>query len=56
MSEAFGGFTSRTVAEMLTLAAGAFSPPPGSWYASKSVQEKAKDAFDAINNKIAFAP
>lgn len=57
VSEAFGGATTMTVSQMLTHAAGqAWSGYGGllMWYGDvKSLQEKAKDAFDAINNNVA---
>ena len=52
---AFGGATSLTVSEMLSRAANASNPGGTSWYGQvKATQELAKNAFDAINNQVAF--
>jgi hypothetical protein len=57
VSSSFGGATSMTVSQMLTYAAGQSTSGGGTWYGNvKAVQEKAKDAFDAINNQVAFGP
>ncbi len=56
-SSAFGGATSLTVMQMLTYAASQSNAGGSVWYANvKSTQELAKDAFDAINNQVAFSP
>ena len=56
VSGAFGGTTSKTVSEMLTYAAGQSNDAGTTWYGqSKSTQQLAKDAFDAINNQVAFS-
>jgi hypothetical protein len=55
VSGAFGGATSLTVSQMLSYAASQSNVGGSSWYGQvKSVQELAKDAFDAINNEVAF--
>lgn len=42
---------------MLAYAASQSNVGGGTWYGNvKSVQECAKNAFDAINNQVAFAP
>ena len=57
VSGAFGGASSLTVSEMLAFAASQSNVGGSSWYAQvKTTQEKAKNAFDAINNQVAFAP
>jgi len=57
VSAAFGGATSMTVSQMLAYAASQSNSGGGSWYGQvKATQELAKDAFDAINNQVAFAP
>jgi hypothetical protein len=57
VSGAFGGATSLTVSQMLAYAASQSNPGGTSWYGNvKPTQELAKDAFDAINNQVAFAP
>jgi hypothetical protein len=58
VSAAFGGATSLTVSQMLAYAASQSSNVGGSvWYGNiKATQELAKNAFDAINNQVAFAP
>ena len=54
---AFGGATSLTVGQMLAYAAARSNVGGSSWYGNvKSVQTDAKDAFDAVNNQIAYAP
>jgi hypothetical protein len=54
---AVGGATSMTVAQMLSYAASQSNPGGTTWYGNvKTTQELAKDAFDAINNQVAFAP
>jgi hypothetical protein len=53
-SSVFGG-SPKTVAEMLTLAAVNSNVGGSTWYANvKSTQELAKDAFDVINNQLAW--
>lgn len=58
VSAAFGGASSMTVSQMLAFASSApqyVAGPPVSWYGQvKATQELAKDAFDAINNRVAF--
>jgi hypothetical protein len=57
VSPAFGGATSMTVSAMLTYAASQSSAGGSTWYGNvKATQELAKDAFDAINNQVAFSP
>jgi hypothetical protein len=57
VSAAFGGATQLTVQQMLTYAASQSNSGGTTWYGNvKSTQEKAKDAFDAINNEWAFSP
>jgi hypothetical protein len=57
VSSAFGGATSLTVSQMLNHAASQSSSGGSSWYGQvKATQELAKDAFDAINNEVAFGP
>jgi hypothetical protein len=57
VSSSFGGATSLTVAQMLAYAASQSNAGGTSWYGQvKAVQELAKDAFDAVNNQVAFAP
>jgi hypothetical protein len=54
---AFGGATSLTVSQMLAYAASQSNIGGSTWYGNvKSIQECAKNAFDAINNQVAFAP
>ena len=56
VSGSFGGAASLTVGQMLTYAAGQSNAGGLMWYANvKATQELAKDAFDAINNQVAFA-
>ena len=55
VSSAFGGATSLTVSQMLAYAASQSNAGGSVWYGQvKATQEKAKDAFDAINNEVAF--
>jgi len=57
VSSAFGGATSMTVSQMLAYAASQSNVGGSVWYGQvKSTQELAKNAFDAINNQVAFAP
>jgi hypothetical protein len=57
VSGAFGGATSLTVSQMLTYAASQSNLGGSIWYGNvKTTQEKAKNAFDAINNSWVFAP
>ena len=45
-----------TVSQMLTYAASQSNVGGTMWYGNnKPLQEKAKDAFDAINNQVAFS-
>lgn len=56
-SSSFGGATSLTVSAIQAYAASQSDIGGSLWYANvKSVQELAKDVFDAINNRVAFAP
>ncbi|KPV54176.1 hypothetical protein SE17_05360, partial [Kouleothrix aurantiaca] len=56
-STAFGGATSLTVLQILAYAASQSNAGGSTWYAqNKSIQELAKNTFDAINNEWAFAP
>ena len=56
-SAAFGGYASRTVAQLLTHAAAQSSAGGSSWYGNdKATQQLAKNVFDAINNNVAFGP
>ena len=51
------GATSLTVSQMLAYAASQSNSGGSLWYGNvKSVQELAKNVFDAINNEVAFAP
>jgi hypothetical protein len=55
-SGAFGGATALTVWQMLAYAASQSNVGGTVWYANlKATQQLAKDAFDAINNGVAFA-
>jgi hypothetical protein len=55
-SPAFGGAPSMTVSQMLAYAASQSSTGGSTWYLNvKATQVLAKDAFDAINNQVAFA-
>jgi len=57
VSAAFGGATSMTISQMLAYAASQSNVGCGLWYGNvKAMQEKAKNAFDAINNQWVFAP
>ena len=57
VSSAFGGATSLTVSQMLSYAASQSNAGGSMWYGNvKATQELAKNAFDAINNQVAFAP
>ena len=60
VSSSFGGATSLTVSQMLTYAASRSDLGGSIWYAQvkngPNSQELAKDAFDAINNQVVFAP
>jgi hypothetical protein len=56
-SSAFGGATSLTISQALAYAASQSNVGGTTWYANvKSIQEQAKDVFDAVNNQVAFAP
>ena len=55
-SPAFGGSTHLTVSQMIAYASSQSSAGGSPWYANvKATQQLAKDAFDAINNQVAFA-
>jgi len=55
VSGSFGGATSLTVSQMLTYAASQSNVGGSTWYGNvKATQQLAKDAFDAINNQVAF--
>lgn len=55
VSAAFGGATSLTVNQMLAYAASQSNAGGSVWYGQvKATQEMAKNAFDAINNQVAF--
>jgi hypothetical protein len=57
VSSAFGGATSLTVSQMLAYAATQSNAGGSTWYGNvKATQVLAKDAFDAINNQVAFSP
>jgi hypothetical protein len=57
VSSAFGGAGSLTVSQMLAYAAGQSNAGGSAWYGQvKATQELAKNAFDAVNNQVAFAP
>jgi hypothetical protein len=57
VSSAFGGSSSLTVSQMLSYAASQSNAGGTTWYGNvKATQQLAKDAFDAINNQVAFAP
>jgi len=57
VSSAFGGATSMTVSNMLLFQNTVSTSGGVSWYGqNKTTQGLAKDAFDAINNGVAFAP
>ncbi|MEU0096669.1 hypothetical protein [Kribbella sp. NPDC006257] len=54
-SAAFGGATALTVQQMLTFAASQSNVGGTVWYGQvKATQVLAKDAFDAVNNQVAF--
>ena len=57
VSNAFGGSQNLTVSQMLTYAASQSNLGGSTWYGNvKATQQHAKDAFDSINNQVAFAP
>jgi hypothetical protein len=57
VSSAFGGATSLTVSQMVSFAASQSNVGGGMWYRNvKATQGLAKDAFEAINNQVAFSP
>jgi len=57
VSSAFGGAASLTVSQMLSYAASQSNAGGVTWYGNvKATQGLAKDAFDAINNQVAFSP
>jgi hypothetical protein len=56
-SSAFGGASALTVSQMLAYAASQSNMGGSTWYANvKATEVLAKDAFDAINNGVAFSP
>ncbi len=56
VSAAFGGASSMTVSDMLAYAASQSNVGGSFWYGQvKATQGLAKDAFDAINNQVAFS-
>ena len=56
VSSAFGGANALTVSQMLAYAASQSNAGGSTWYGQvKATQVLAKDAFDAINNQVAFA-
>jgi hypothetical protein len=56
VSSGFGGAASLTVNQMLTYAANQSNAGGSAWYGQvKATQGLAKDAFDAINNQVAFS-
>lgn len=56
-SSAFGGATGLTVSQMLTYAASQSNSGGSTWYGNvQATQQLAKNAFDSINNQVAFAP
>ena len=56
MSSAFSG-PSLSVLQILSYAGSQSNVGGSTWYANvKATQVLAKDAFDAINNQVAFAP
>jgi hypothetical protein len=56
VSSAFGGATALTVSQMLAYAASQSNVGGTAWYGQvKATQVLAKDAFDAINNQVAFS-
>jgi len=56
-SSAFGGATSLTVSQMLAFAASQSNVSGTLWYGNvKATQQLAKNAFNAVNNQVAFAP
>jgi hypothetical protein len=57
VSSAFGGATSMGILKMLATAAGQSNSGGSMWYGNvKAIQQLAKDAFDAVNNQVVFAP
>lgn len=55
VSGAFGGSASLTVSQMLAYASSQSNSGGSTWYAQvKATQALAKDAFDAINNEVAY--
>ena len=56
VSSAFGGATALTVSQMLAYAGSQSNIGGTTWYGQvKATQVLAKDAFDAINNQVAFS-
>ena len=55
-SNAFGGATQLTVAQMLSTSSSMSNAGGTVWYANSAIQELAKDAFDVVNNQKAMAP
>lgn len=57
VNNTFGGAKSLTVLQMLNYAASQSNSDGSTWYGNvKATQQQAKDAFDSINNQVAFAP
>jgi len=57
VSSAFGGAASLTISQMLGYAASQSNVGGSTGYGNvKATQGLAKDAFDAINNQVAFSP
>ena len=57
MANVIKAASSLTVSQMLAYAASQSNTGGVLWYGNvKATQELAKDAFDAVNNQVAFAP
>jgi hypothetical protein len=57
VSAAFGGAASLTVSQMIAYASSQSNAGGSTWYGQvKATQELAKNAFDAVNNGVAFGP
>ena len=57
MANVIKAASSLTVSQMLAYAASQSNTGGVLWYGNvKATQEMAKDAFDAVNNQVAFAP